>query len=111
MSFLIDEDIPVKLLKSLKELGHNALRVRPSSSDITIANQAKANQSILISLDNDFSNTKLFPPEKFDIILLRIHPPYEGIIVETVKKFLATVPAEKIKGLTILTTEGHVRFV
>jgi len=33
MKFLVDEDVSVKLIKALKSLNHDAVRVEPSSSD------------------------------------------------------------------------------
>ena len=109
MKFLIDEDVPVRLIKFLAEFGHDALRVKSSAADITIAQQAKDEKRILITLDKDFANTLLFPPKEFNIILIRIHPPYENSILEAVQSLLTKLPSKEFRGLIILSKEGHFR--
>ena len=109
MRFLVDEDIPVKLIKTLKVLNHDAIRVNPSTTDKTNAQRAKEEKRILITLDKDFTNFSLFPPSKFNIIHVNIHPPYAENIIAAVKKLLETCPAEELTGLIILTQDGHFR--
>ena len=109
MKFLIDEDVPVKLLKFLAASGHDAVRATPATADLEIAKRAKKDGRILITLDKDFANTVIFPTTEFNIVQIRIHPPYADAITEAFQKFLSTVPPENIKGLMILEKEGHIR--
>lgn len=109
MKFLIDEDIPIKLIKTLLTLGHDAIRVNPASTDMTNAQRAKEEKRIFITLDKDFTNSLLFPPSQFNIIHINIHPPYADVIIEAVNKLLATRPTEEITGLIIVTKEGNFR--
>ena len=102
MKFLVDEDVPIKLLKALKSLNHNAVRVESSASDITNAKRAKEEDRILISLDRDLTDSFLFPPSEFNIIHIDIH-------IEAFKKLLSEISADRLKGLVILTREGHFR--
>ena len=109
MRFLIDEDVPVKLMKFLVISGHEAVRVVTSSSDVDNARRSKAEGRVLISLDKDFTNFSLFPPSEFNIIHINIHPPYADEIIEAIKKLFETSSPEKLAGLIILMKEGNVR--
>ena len=109
MKFLIDEDIPVKLLKELLSQGQDAVRVTPGSADLEIAQTAKRENRILITLDKDFANTAIFPPAEFNIVQIRIHPPFAPVIISAFRKLLESVPAEKFKGLLILLESGNIR--
>ena len=57
MKFLIDEDVPVKLLRTLTAAGHDARRVAQATPDPTVAAQAREEDRVLVTLDNDFTNT------------------------------------------------------
>ena len=106
MKFLIDEDVPVGLLKSLNALGHDCVRVSPSSFDRDVAKRAKSEERILITIDRDFLNVASFPPSKFDTILIQIHPPYANAIIPAFKRWLTAVSPKEMKGLTILNVSG-----
>jgi len=69
MRFLVDEDVPRKLLTTLVHAGHDAIRVERSASDAAIALQAQHESRILITRDKDFTNTAFYPPR----LLLRRH--------------------------------------
>ena len=109
MNFLIDEDVPIQLIPTLRALGHSAERVSTSSSDITNALRATRENKILITLDKDFANTIIFSPTKFDIILVDFHPPLKGPIIKAMTQLLKTTPPEKFKGLILLQENGSVR--
>ena len=109
MNFLIDEDVPVKIMRELTAFGHNVTRVPTKSSDINNAKLAQSQNRILITLDKDFANTLLFPPTKFNIILIDIHPPYKNIILDALTKLLKTLPSKEFKGLIILMEDNFVR--
>ncbi|MBI1871784.1 MAG: DUF5615 family PIN-like protein [Chlamydiae bacterium] len=109
MKFLIDEDVPLKILKFLKGLGHDAIRTIPSTTDPELAKLAKREERILISIDKDFTNTRLYPPEDFDIIHVQIHPPYADKIVESLKRLFDELSEKEFKGLIILLESGHIR--
>ena len=109
MQFLIDEDVPAGLVKSLISLGHDAVRVTPSSPDLEIAKRVKEESRVLVTLDKDFTNTALYSPHEMNIVHIHIHPPYSDTIINSFKKLLSSVPPVKIQGLTILEKEGHIK--
>ena len=109
MTFLLDEDVPVKLLKTLQKAGHDVTRVAPASADPAIAVQARQEGRVLITLDKDFTNRSLYLPERSTIVHLRIHPPYAEDLISAFLALLERVPAERLKGLIVLGTAGSIR--
>ena len=109
MKFLIDEDVPLKVLKTLTALGHDAVRVPASTKDRDIADQAVRQSRILITLDKDFANRLLYPPSIFSIIHLRIHPPFADDLIIAIRQLLQKVSETELKGLIVLQKEAHVR--
>lgn len=108
MKFLLDEDVPLKLLKVLNAAGHDARRVVPSTPDPVAAAQASEEGRILVTLDKDFTNKSLYPPSRFTIVHIRIHPPYAEEIIEAFLRVLATLPSEPFRGLLLLDRTGSL---
>ena len=109
MRFLIDEDVPLKLLRTLRSAGHQVERVEQSTPDRVIAHQAEAEGRILVTLDHDFTNTHLFPPSRLTIVHIQIHPPYAEEIVKSFGRLLATIPESELRGLIILHKASVIR--
>jgi predicted nuclease of predicted toxin-antitoxin system len=73
LSFLLDENLPSSLLRSLRGAGYNTVRLKTQGiSDTEVLKNAKDEQRTVITFDRDFANTLCYPPEEFSgIILLR----------------------------------------
>ena len=109
MKFLLDEDVPLKLLTVLVRAGHDARRVVPSTPDPVIAAQACDEGRILVTLDKDFTNKSLYPPARFSIVHIRIHPPYAEEIIEAFLRAVAQFPPAPSTGLWLLDRAGSLR--
>ena len=109
MKFLIDEDVPAKLLRSLNAAGHDAVRVTPSTADREIAKLAIAEDRIIITLDKDFTNRLLYPPSSCNIIHVRIHPPFADTVAGAVMQLLEHSQGQRLRGLIILERDGITR--
>jgi len=76
--FLLDENIPRKVLTSLRTKGYTATRVYDaklrSRPDVAIFNYARVNQMTIITFDTDYLNQVAFPPPHAGIIVLRFFP-------------------------------------
>ena len=107
MKFLIDEDVPVKVMAALTALGHEAVRVKPGSADPEIARLALSEKRTLLTLDKDFSNTILYPPSELTILLIHLHPPLAEPVIAAIQKYLAS--GSELKGLIILQPDGHLK--
>ncbi len=109
MKFLLDEDVPRQLLKTLRAAGHDVSEVERSTLDHVNAERAKAEGRVLITLDKDFTNTATYPPSQFSIVHIQIHPPYANDLINAFTRLLATLPEKKFRGLIILQKLGSIR--
>ena len=108
MKFLIDEDVPLKLMNALNNRGHDCVRVKLSSTDSENAKRAKAEERILVTLDKDFTNISMYQPSQYNILIFQIHPPYADKIIEAADKLLHTLKPGEFKGLIIVEKSGHI---
>ena len=77
-SFLLDENMPRKMLTSLGREGFNATRVYDaglrSRPDTAIFAYARAYQMTIITFDTDYLNQTAFSPPHAGILVLRSFP-------------------------------------
>jgi predicted nuclease of predicted toxin-antitoxin system len=76
--FLLDENMPRKVLSVLRMAGYAATRVYDaglrSRPDIAIFTYARAHQMTIITFDTDFLNQIVFSPPHPGILVLRSFP-------------------------------------
>jgi predicted nuclease of predicted toxin-antitoxin system len=108
MRFLVDEDVPVKVIGFLRKLGHDTRRVTSGLKNGAVLRLAVEEKRLLITRDSDFTDTVRYPPSRCPgIIHLDIHPPYWEDISPVLKSLLAKVPAERFAGtLIVLRSDG-----
>lgn len=74
-TFLLDENMPRKILTSLRRGGFNTTRVYDaglrSRPDIAIFAYARAYHMTIITFDTDYLNQAAFPPPHAGIVILR----------------------------------------
>lgn len=77
-TFLLDENMPRKVLSTLRRAGYVAARVYDeklhSQSDVAIFTYARARHMTIITFDTDYLNQIAFPPPHAGIIVLRFFP-------------------------------------
>ena len=77
-TFLLDENIPRKVLSALRREGYSATRVYGvslrSQLDAAIFAYARAYQMTIITFDTDYLNQTAFPPPHAGILVLRSFP-------------------------------------
>ena len=75
MKLLADENIRKRLVRVLKESGHNVKVVEKGTKNSALFLLAKKERRILLTNDTEFSDDKLYHPNKTSgIILLRVFP-------------------------------------
>ena len=111
MKFVIDEDVPLKLLRTLRKLGHDAVRAELSTPDIEIAERAKLEGRVLVTVDSDFMNRDIFPPKEYNIIRIQIHPPDADVLIKAISELLKMRSEKEMRGLILLRKEGHFQFL
>ena len=77
-TFLLDENMPRKILTSLRREGFNATQVYDaglrSQPDTAIFAYAGAYQMTIITFDTDYLNQTAFPPPHAGVLVLRSFP-------------------------------------
>ncbi len=77
-TFLLDENMPRKILTLLRREGFNATRVYDvglrSQSDTAIFAYARTHPITIVTFDTDYLNQTAFPPPHAGIIVLRSFP-------------------------------------
>ena len=94
-TFLLDENVPRKILTSLRREGFNATRVYDvgprSQPDAAIFAYARVYHMTIITFDTDYLNKAVFPPPHAGMIVLRSFPRSTSVneLVSTVLKAVA----------------------
>ncbi|TAK50445.1 MAG: hypothetical protein EPO28_00320 [Saprospiraceae bacterium] len=75
MKFLVDAQLPYRLVKFLKAKGYDAIHTddmpdKERTSDSEIRTRAKADQRIVISKDKDFYDSHLLKKEPAQLLIL-----------------------------------------
>lgn len=82
-AFLLDENIPRKVLTSLRMRGYNVTRVYDvrlrAQRDNAIFAHARGYQMTIITFDTDYLNRKVFPPPHAGILVLRSFPRHTSV--------------------------------
>jgi predicted nuclease of predicted toxin-antitoxin system len=110
----IDENLPPDVAEVLRQDGHDVLTVFDqglrSHTDPQVIAVCQAEGRTLISLDLDFSNILLFPPEKFaGLIVLRVHRPGRAAVTRLVRRILPHMRARPVVGKLWVVDESRIR--
>jgi len=107
-----NENLFEPIIDYLRNLGHDVLSIRAAGlsgiSDDEVYQKACEKNSVIITMDKDFSRMFRFPPEKCGgIIVVKI---YKRTVDETLslfKKFFESIQEkDMVKNLVIITPEG-----
>jgi len=114
MRFKVDENLHVEIAALLRERGHDALTVFDQGyrgrSDRDIANLTQSEGRILISLDLDFSNILMFPPEKYPgLIVLRLRRKSRSVVRRIVNRVIDHLDKEPLAGRLWIVDEHRIR--
>lgn len=109
MRFLVDEGVDVRVVRLLKQLGHNARRVPTGMTNGDVIRLAQRERRALVTRDSDFTNGMLYPPSRTaGIIHIAIHPPWFEKIAPPVKELLRSLPEDAFQGrVFILEVAGY----
>lgn len=114
MKFKIDENLPLDAAAVLAAAGHDTESVYSEglegAPDRRLIAVCKREQRILITLDYDFSNILIYPPEKHEgIIVLRVEQQNKENVINLIKKLLPILSKEMILGHLWIVEENKIR--
>lgn len=114
MNFKIDENLPLEVAELLREAGHDALTVDEQalsgSSDVDLAQVCKTEERILVTLDTDFADLRLYPPEKYSgLLVLRLGKQDKAHVLSVFRRILQVFNKESIKGQLWVVDETRIR--
>ncbi|MHB1558060.1 MAG: DUF5615 family PIN-like protein [Isosphaeraceae bacterium] len=114
MKFKTDENLPVEVVAVLTRHGHDALSVIDQSlaghPDPDVAQVCQAEQRALVTLDLDFADVRVYPPDQYaGLVVLR--PAAQTIpaierLAEQMVRYLAT---ETLAGNLWIVEEQRLR--
>ena len=114
MRFKIDENLPPEVAELLRQEGHEALTIFEqglrSHTDAEVIAVCQAEGLALLSLDLDFSNILLFPPEQFaGLIVLRLHRPGRAAVMGLLRRLLPHIATRPVVGKLWVVDEARIR--
>jgi predicted nuclease of predicted toxin-antitoxin system len=112
--FKIDENLPPDVADVLQQAGHEAFTVYDqglrSHSDPQVIAACQVEGLALLSLDLDFSNILIFPPENFaGLIVLRLHRPGRAAVSRLVRRLLPHLDTQPVAGKLWIVDEARIR--
>ncbi len=112
--FKIDENLPEEIAVLLREAGYEAVSVRDQGlvgePDSTIADVCKAEGLVLVTLDLDFANIQVYPPDRTSgIMVFRVFDQSKPRLLEVLKQTLPLLASEKIEQRLWIVEDSRVR--
>ena len=101
MKLIADENISKWTIMKLRNAGYDGLRIQEflprGTPDARIIKIAIEHKAILITTDDDFGNTILYPPENhFGVIIVKLHQPNRHLITERLMEAISQMDSSKI---------------
>ncbi len=114
MRFKVDENLPIEIADLLNHAGHHATTVRDEalsgSSDLKIASVCREERRALITLDTDFADVQLYPPEQFSgLIVLRLRRQDKPYVLEICGRFVPLLFTEPLDRHLWIVEDHQVR--
>jgi predicted nuclease of predicted toxin-antitoxin system len=114
MHFKIDENLPPEVAELLRQEGHEVATIFDqglrSHTDPEVIAACQVEGRVLLSLDLDFSNLLLFPPEQFaGLIVLRLHRPGRTAVLQLVRRLLPHLSVQPVVGKLWVVDETRIR--
>lgn len=115
MRFFLDANVPYSALEVFEELNLKAAHARDAglsrADDKEIISYAAKEKSVLVTKDLELANTKLFPPESHNgVVVLRLPHTFNAKqFANAIRNFLTVVEAESLKKAITIVKLGRYR--
>ncbi|VAX29483.1 hypothetical protein MNBD_NITROSPIRAE02-676 [hydrothermal vent metagenome] len=114
LKFFADHCISNFIIKSLRDAGHEVIRLKdvipPDSSDPIVISKALELNSILLSLNGDFTDIVTYPPARYNGIValqVRNHPEVIPHLMARLGSYLSKYSDMKHYKGKLLLVEAH----
>jgi predicted nuclease of predicted toxin-antitoxin system len=114
MAYKLDENIPFEAVSLLSSRGLDVKTVSQQGmngcSDIELINTCTAETMVLVTLDLDFSDIRIYPPEDyFGIIVLRAKNMSKKRIVDLLMRICPLLDHKELWGRLWIVEENRIR--
>lgn len=114
MRFLVDMPLSVKTAAFLRQTGHDAVHLREQGlqrlPDSEIAEKARKERRVIITMDLGFGHLLAFAREKFpSVVLFRIEDERPENVQRLLQHFMAVIEPEADAGAIITVTDAGLR--
>ena len=111
---LVDENLPTEAAKPFRQAGYDARTVTeqgingsPDSEVISVCGQENR---VLITLDTDFADIRLYPPaHSAGLIVLRLQKQDKCHVLDVLIRLLKVIPKEPVEERLWIVEEAHIR--
>lgn len=114
MKFKVDENLPVEIVQALRDHGHDATNVPEEQlvgqKDAVIAQACLAEGRALVTLDLDFADIRVHPPENYSgLIVMRPALENKPHLVRLFRRIVPMLEQEPLIGHLWIVEEHQVR--
>jgi predicted nuclease of predicted toxin-antitoxin system len=114
MKFKIDENLPAEFAELLREAHYDALTVveqkLEGQPDENIAEICSQEERILITLDIDFTDIRVYPPSKFPgFIVFRVYKQDKYHLISLLKELIPLFKKEPVSHQLWIVEEDKIR--
>src|SRR5438552_12009403 len=104
MNIVVDENIPLRTVQTLHEMGHTVKDIRPTSDkgvpDDEVWTIAQRSGSLFITTDRGFTEHRA--EEHYGILIIRLRQPNQHKIHQRVMQAISQFTAEEWPGLVVI---------
>jgi predicted nuclease of predicted toxin-antitoxin system len=114
MRFKVDENLPQEVAEQLRKVGYDAATVLQQgiggTRDATLWAICQEEGRVLMTLDLDFADIRVYPPEEASgIIVLRLRQQDKPSVVAVLKRLIPFLDQEPLDRHLWIVDEQHVR--
>ena len=114
MKFKIDENLPEDVTRFLQQSGHDSHSVLEENlvgaADKSLAQICRSEARILLTLDLDFADIRLYPPGDYPgIIVLRLIQQDRDSVLRAIPRILQLLDSEQIENRLWIVDETRTR--
>jgi predicted nuclease of predicted toxin-antitoxin system len=114
MKFKIDENLPVEVAELLRNFGHKAVTAVEQdlggSADLELAEICKHEGRVIITLDVDFADLRVYPPSEYPgLVVLRLRRQDKMHVLNVIKRVLTAFGREPLAGHLWIVEEDRIR--